>query len=137
MKLQELTPMLYTTNLKESVEFYTKLLGFQCDAKSEDWGWASVKRDSVAIMLALPNAHITFDKPAFTGSLYLYSDDVDTLWQQVQDKAKICYPIENFEYGMRKFAIYDNNGYLLQFGQEIRERCARHTLEVLEKTTKQ
>ncbi len=122
MKFKELTPMLYTTNLKESVEFYTTLLGFHCDAKRDDWGWASVKRDGVAIMFALPNAHIPFDKPTFTGSLYLYADDVDALWQQLQDKAKVCYPIENFEYGMREFAIYDNNGYLLQFGQEIQER---------------
>ena len=26
--------------------------------------------------------------------------------------------IETFEWGMREFAIYDNNGYVLQFGQE-------------------
>ena len=26
---------------------------------------------------------------------------------------------EDFEHGMREFAIYDNNGYMLQFGQEI------------------
>jgi uncharacterized glyoxalase superfamily protein PhnB len=97
-------------------------LVFTAIRKSEEWGWASLKRDSVAIMLALPNEHIPFDKPAFTGSLYLYSDEVDVLWQQVKDKVKVCYPIENFEYGMREFAIYDNNGYLLQFGQEITKR---------------
>jgi hypothetical protein len=34
-------------------------------------------------------------------------------------KAGACYPIEDFEYGRREFAIFDNNGYLLQFGQEI------------------
>jgi len=122
MKLQELTPMLYTANLRGTVEFYTTVLGFHCEALSEDWGWASVRRDSVAIMLALPNEHIVFDKPAFTGSLYLYSDEVDVLWQQLKDKVKVCYPVENFEYGMREFAIYDNNGYLLQFGQEIPKR---------------
>jgi hypothetical protein len=27
--------------------------------------------------------------------------------------------MEDFEYGMREFAIRDNNGYILQFGQEI------------------
>ncbi len=122
MKLQELTPMLYTANLRETVKFYTTVLGFHCDSLNEDWGWASVKRDSVTIMLALPNEHIPFDKPAFTGSLYFYSDEVDVLWQQLKDKVKVCYPIENFDYGMREFAIYDNNGYLLQFGQEIAKR---------------
>ena len=119
MSLQELTPMLYTEHLKESVEFYTKVLGFQCDGMSEEAGWASVKRDSVTIMFALPNAHIPFGKPAFTGSLYLNSDNVDAWWQLLKDKVKVCYPIEDFEYGMREFAIYDNNGYLLQFGQEL------------------
>jgi hypothetical protein len=29
--------------------------------------------------------------------------------------------MENFEYGMREFAIYDNNDTMLQFGQEIDE----------------
>jgi len=37
---------------------------------------------------------------------------------QKQNKT-IVYPIENFYYGMREFAIRDNNGYILQFGQEI------------------
>jgi len=37
---------------------------------------------------------------------------------RLKDKVRVCYPLENFEYGMREFAIYDNNGYLLQFGQE-------------------
>ena len=30
----------------------------------------------------------------------------------------VVYPMETFGYGMREFAVYDNNGYLLQFGQE-------------------
>lgn len=70
-------------------------------------------------MFAFPNEHEPFEKPIFTGSLYVNVDDVDTLWEKLKDKTKICYPVENFEYGMREFAIYDNNGYLIQFGQEI------------------
>ena len=41
------------------------------------------------------------------------------MWEQVKDAARVCYPIEDFDYGMREFAVFDNNGYLLQFGQEI------------------
>lgn len=119
MKLQELTPMLYTEQLDESVEFYAAVLGFQRDGLSEEAGWASVKHDNVTIIFALPNAHLPFTKPTFTGSLYLNTDNVDAWWQQLKDKVEVCYPIEDFEYGMREFAIYDNNGYLLQFGQEI------------------
>ncbi len=38
---------------------------------------------------------------------------------QLKDKAAIVYPLEDFDYGMREFAIRDNNGYILQVGQEF------------------
>ncbi len=57
----------------------------------------------------------------FTGSFYINTEDADEIWNSLKGKMKICYTIENFEYGMREFAIYDNNGYILQFGQEIPE----------------
>ena len=79
MKLQELTPLLRTNDLKGSIEFYTNVLGFECDGSSEEWGWASVRRDNVAIMFALPNEHEPFDGPTFTGSFYINPDDVDAL----------------------------------------------------------
>ena len=106
-------------NLDRAKKFYTEVLGFECESLSEEQGWASLRRDGVAIMLAGPNPHEGDKAPAFTGSLYFHTDDVDGLWQRLKDKARICYPIDNFEYGMREFAIYDNNGYLLQFGQPL------------------
>jgi uncharacterized glyoxalase superfamily protein PhnB len=75
--------------------------------------------DQVEIMLAFPNKHMPFEKTGFTGSFYIDTEDVDELWNALKDVVKICYPIENFEYGMREFAIYDNNGYIPQFGHEI------------------
>ncbi|MBI3451195.1 MAG: VOC family protein [Acidobacteria bacterium] len=105
--------------MKDALDFYTRVLGFRCEASSEEWGWACVKRDQVTLMIALPKPREPFDRPAFTGSLYLRTDDVEGAWRDLKDKARVCYPIEDFGYGMREFAIYDNNGYLLQFGQEI------------------
>ena len=121
MKLRELTPMLRTRDLQASVEFYTTVLGFTCEARADRGGWASVRRDFVSIMFALPDEQEPVDRPVFTGSFYINVDDVDALWEQVKDKARVCYPIEDFEYGMREFAVYDNNGYLLQFGCETPE----------------
>lgn len=111
-----LTPMLRTKDLDATVGFYTGLLGFRCDSRSEADGWVSLRRDDVHLMVASPNQHLPFDEPAFTGSLYFYVDDVSALWDAVEARAEVCYPIEDFDYGMREFAIYDNNGYLLQFG---------------------
>jgi uncharacterized glyoxalase superfamily protein PhnB len=119
MKLTELRPMIWTEDLKATVDFYTETLGFTCVAIMEDRGWASLRRDTVGLMASLPNAHISYDKLDFTGSFYFNTDDVDAVWDQLKDKARVCYDIEDFDYGMREFAIYDNNGYLLQFGQPV------------------
>lgn len=119
MKLQRLTPMLRTWKLQESLDFYTKVLGFVVDASNVESGWAALHRDDVALMLSQPNLHEDDRYPRFTGSLYFNVDDVEDVWQKVKSKAAISYPPETFFYGMREFGIYDNNGYLLQFGQEI------------------
>lgn len=121
MSLINLRPMLWTEDLTGSVDFYTSVLGFTANEFNEDWGWASLSKDNVELMLSRPNAHTSYDKIGFTGTFYFNTDDVDALWEDLKDKARVCYGIEDFFYGMREFAIYDNNGYLLQFGQEIVE----------------
>ncbi len=119
MRITELRPMMWTEDLSGTIDFYTEILGFRCDVLNEDWGWATLWIDDVAIMLARPNEHTPYDKIGFTGTFYFNTDDVEAMWAKVKDKARICYGIEEFKWGMREFAIYDNNGYMLQFGQEI------------------
>ena len=118
MKLLGLTTMLTVTAIEPAVAFYRDVLGFAVLSSAEDW--AAVQRDGVEVMFALPNAHIPFDAPRFTGSLYFRVDDVDALWAHLKDRARVEYALETFDYGMREFAIRDNSGYLLQFGQSAR-----------------
>ena len=120
MMLKGIAPILTTEKLDETIEFYTKVLGFECDASDQTSGWASVSRDSVTIMFGAPNAHIPFDKPEFTGSFYMYTDDVDSEWEKINKNISVCYPLETFDYGMREFGFYDNNGYLLKYGQSAK-----------------
>ena len=119
MKIIELRPMLWTEDLQETIDFYTGTLGFTCGERNDEWGWATLWIDEIAIMIAKPSEHTKYDKIGFTGSFYFNTDAIDGWWDKLKDKANIAYGIENFEYGMREFAVYDNNGYLLQFGQEI------------------
>ena len=119
MAFQKLTPVLYTQEIAQTVDFYKSYLGFSCSSIDLEMGWASIQREQIEIMVSLPNDHLPFEKPHFTGSFYFYIDEIDQLWNQLKNKVKIVYPIDSFEYGMREFAIYDNNGYLIQFGQEI------------------
>lgn len=119
MRITALRPMLWTEDLNGTIKFYTETLGFAADEVNDDWGWASLSIDDVSLMLARPNEHTPYEKIGFTGTFYFNIDDVDALWEKLKDNANVCYELENFEYGMREFAIYDNNGYMLQFGQEI------------------
>lgn len=72
-------------------------------------------------MITKPNSHEKFGRIGFSGSFYFNVDDVEGLWNDLNTITKICYPIETFEWGMREFAVYDNNGYILQFGQPVSE----------------
>lgn len=121
MKLKSLTPMLRTWDMHTTLDFYMQQLGFTCKMFNEQMGWAMLEKDGQALMLSAPNEHEGDVEPAFTGSLYFTVEDVDTLWEHLREQAEVCYEIENFDYGMREFGIYDNNGYLLQFGQEVVE----------------
>lgn len=117
-KFIHLRPMLWTEQLEETILFYQKL-GFICGEKNEEWGWAALHRDDVEIMLAKPNAHENFQQPKFTGSFYIQVENVDQLWKELKNNCRVCYKIDNFDWEMREFAIYDNNGYILQFGTPI------------------
>lgn len=122
MKFDRLTPMLWTNELTQTIAFYKDLLGFELDEYSEEWGWCHMHKDQVNIMFAKPNEHMNFSgQPFFTGSFYLYTEDIDTVWETLKNKTTISYPIGNFPHNMREFAILDNNGYMLQFGRELKE----------------
>lgn len=119
MKLTALKPIIRTKAFHDTITFYTNVLGMELLDISEADGWASLGKDEVTLMVATPNAHNPFEKPQFTGSFYIYTDDVDGLWNRLKDRTGICYEPEVFEWGMKEFAVYDNNGYILQFGQPV------------------
>ena len=118
MILNSLSPFLYTENFQETIKFYTEVLEFVCLTENPSF-WACLEKDGIQFFVSLPNEHTGFVKAGFTGSFYFKTSNVDEIWDKLKDLAKICYPIEDFDYGMREFAIYDNNGYLLQFGQDL------------------
>src|SRR6185369_4466359 len=78
MKILDVTPMLTVLSIDSAVEFYRDVLSFRCVTSTP--GWACVALDGTEVMFALPNAHLAFQKPAMTGSLYFNSDDVDAWW---------------------------------------------------------
>lgn len=120
-KFNALRPILWTDHLEESISFYTQILGFSLNEKNEDWQWASLQKDNVVLMISKKNDHSKFNNIGFSGSFYFTVEDVEILWFDLKEKADVCYEIETFPWQMREFAIYDNNGYILQFGENVSE----------------
>jgi uncharacterized glyoxalase superfamily protein PhnB len=117
MKTKHLAPMLGTNNLKRTIKFYQENLGFECLGiypDKENPCWVSLWNGEVEIAFS---AHQK--KLSMTGTIYLYVEDVEEIWKQLQNRVEIVYPLKDFDYGMREFGIRDCNGYTLNIGQNI------------------
>jgi len=115
--------MMETNDLQATIAFYTAILGFTLCGTFGPEGetrWCTMTREGVDIMFHLPNEVTNYGQILLTGSLYIYVDGVNVLWEQIKDKVEVLYEPENFEYEMREFAIKDNNGYILNFGEEVK-----------------
>jgi len=117
MKIKKLRPFLLTDRLQETIVYYINVLGFTCDLQTETW--AALHLDNAEIMFTIPDGN--FDKPTITGSIYFDIENIDEVWEEIKGKSNIHYAIEDTEWQKRQFAIYDNNGYMLEFGQDIKE----------------
>ncbi|MBN8578732.1 MAG: VOC family protein [Cytophagales bacterium] len=130
VKLHGLSPILWTKNLEETKTFYETLLGFKAVSNFPDF--VSLCRNEVQIMFVVPqdepedckepDSPEFFPKPTLTGSIYIYTDNVDSLWENVKEKAVVKSAIADRAYQMRDFSILDNNGYELVFGIDISKK---------------
>lgn len=127
-KLKYLNPILFTKDLAQTILFYETILGFK--AQSNFPNFVSLTRDEVNIMFVLPthepdelkdpgNKEDFFSKPQLTGNIFIFTNQVDQVWDSVKDKVTIKTPIADRAYMMRDFSILDNNGYELVFGEDI------------------
>jgi catechol 2,3-dioxygenase-like lactoylglutathione lyase family enzyme len=131
MKIQELSPILWTKSIAETVAFYEGVLGFS--SQSNFPNFVSLAKDDTRIMFVVPqdepeeckdpdDKNVFFPKPVLTGSLYMFIENVDGLWEQLKHKTNIKSPIADRDYLMRDFSILDNNGYELVFGEDISKK---------------
>jgi hypothetical protein len=48
-------------------------------------------KDAVDILFNLPNTVMNYGRILLSGSLYIYVDDVDGLWEKIKDKVEVVY----------------------------------------------
>ena len=117
-RLKQLTPMLQTKDVRTTIEFYTVLLGFRVTGSwpAANPVWCMLERDGARVMF-IANEHL--GEPRMTGTLYVETTDVLTLYHRISARVDVQWGPEVYEYGMHEFAIKDCNGYTISFGQPV------------------
>ena len=117
-------------DVKRSIEFYSKQLGFTIDFVGDGPKFSILSRGNFSVLLRQlhHDGHIRPNRIPFTETgwhttgreawdAYIWVEDADQLFEEFKSKdVSIIKPIENTEYGTRDFEIEDIDGYILCFG---------------------
>jgi uncharacterized glyoxalase superfamily protein PhnB len=122
MRMQSLTPMLQSSDLRRTIVWYQQKLGFSCTGY--ETGWCRLERDDVALMFMVNNHP---GAPHATATQYIRVDDVLELWGGLKDQVEPEWGPKEMPYGMLEFAIKDPDGYLLSFGHDLVGSTASNT----------
>ncbi|WP_028782352.1 VOC family protein [Thalassobacillus devorans] len=102
-------------DLNRSVKWYEEILGFTVAATwpPEDPNYVHFEHEGGA-MFALME-HENYPTP---GRFNFYVDDVDSLWDKLNNKVEVLEELFSTPYGSRKFTIRDIDGNELGFVQD-------------------
>jgi catechol 2,3-dioxygenase-like lactoylglutathione lyase family enzyme len=115
-------PALLVADMRATLDFYVGRLGFVQTGYypiESNPIRTEVRRDDVAIILFTEAVHISGDRPSFTGTLYIFPENVDRLADELRGKVPFAWGPENTEFDIREFAVRDPNGYLLVFAEPV------------------
>ena len=123
MTLTKQIPMLNVPSVASTVAWYQQL-GFDVVKTNQDPGeeinWAFLRLGGVELMInAGGRVHDLHRRDVV---IWLYTDDVDALYAQLQERVEIKEKPNDASYGVREFGIEDPNGFELMFAQPIERR---------------
>src|SRR5690349_14590013 len=106
-------PVLYSENVRRSIEYYTNVLGFE-----HQWEWddpptfGGVSKDLVEIFFSEKSQ-------GHPGTwVYMIVDNVDEFYEKAKaNGARFLSPPENREWGLRETVVEDPDGHVLRVGQ--------------------
>ncbi len=105
-------------SVEESLKFYTEVLG------CKEWFRfgegtlvaAGVQFGEGRIIISRTDKEV---QPNSFASLYFMVDgDIDALWNDVKDRAKVLDPLADRYWGDRSFVVADPDGYYVQVAKE-------------------
>ena len=114
MKPECAATVFHVSDIGQAADYYTKILGFTIDFQYKDL--TGLEYGNVLIYLSGPKQGL---KQAIgQGSVYIFCDEVNDYYQAILKKgALLSIALADRSYGMRDFAIKDNDGNTLTFGK--------------------
>ncbi|MBV7390684.1 VOC family protein [Enterococcus alishanensis] len=126
--MKSMSPNLMVESVEETISFYEEKLGFIMVASvpSEQGGlqFGILVKDDLTLMVQEKNNFISeypaleTDKVKPSISLYIQTDDLDSLYDNLKAVHTINTEMHTTFYGTKEFAILDNSGYVLTFTEE-------------------
>ncbi len=131
MKFNKLIPELSVSNFKESLRFYTEVLGFKVEYKRDESKFAMISLQGTQIMIEEINNNWNTGKLEYPfGRGINFQIEVDEIQPILDSLKKNKYPIfiepkENWYrvgnqvLGNKEFLVQDPDGYLLRFAEDL------------------
>lgn len=121
-ELSEVTPRLPVRDLRRTMDFYTKRLGFEVDVL-----WPRARPTFVILSRDTTNLgffEATENRPGPIGyaELYIQVTDARGLHASLKGRLPIEWGPEVYSYGRREFALRDPDGYLIIFTEPTEDR---------------
>ncbi|MES2332097.1 MAG: VOC family protein [Bacteroidota bacterium] len=121
-KIKKMSPQLLVADIDSSIEFYTKILGFDIDFRYEDF-YSGISKDGFSI-------HLKIGKPSLEDRQnrrnnedldFVFSvDGIEDLYEEISSKSvEIIQPLRQMDYG-KEFYIADSDGYIISFLEEAK-----------------
>jgi len=115
-----LIPQLRTIDLAGSIDFYVAQLGFELAFRYSDF-YAGVTLGTQQVHLKLvdkPDPSIAFVSEEGHLHLYFTTDDVESEAARLKQKGVSFHrDLADTPWGTREFAVFDDQGHVLYFGQ--------------------
>lgn len=129
--LKSVTPALVVSPCAEAIEFYERAFGAEeieprMTGPDGTVGHAEIRIGDSVIMLGdeWPGSpvHAPTTLGGSTAALFIYTDDVDALWERALDAgAEVVYPIETQFYGDRGGRVRDPFGHTWGLSQHVED----------------
>ena len=122
MAVKSLSPQLRTTDMAQSIAFYTEILGFSVAFRYQDF-YAGISAGGQVFHLKLvdhPDPSIAYVEHGDHLHLYFEVDDLAQRAEALRSKGvTLLRKPHDTAWGTRELVIRDNQGHTLYFGQSV------------------